>query len=124
VEFNKLIKFRQAVGISAVFVLVCLLFTQVVVTASDADSIEKVALPFLLTLLVSLLTGLNPQYRDSKSISSHVLPAAIVAVGIMVYLSIRAVVTGEPMAWTQVPAVVFGAGLSVLLINVLRKVTK
>jgi len=119
-----LIKFRQAVGISAFFVLVGLLFTQVLFAASDADSLQRVALPFLLTLLVSLLTGLNPQYRDSKSISSHVLPAAIVAVGILVYLSIRAVVSGEPMAWTQVQAVVFGAALSVLLINVLRKVTK
>ena len=98
-ELKQLIKFRQAVGISAVFVLVCLLFTQVVVKASDAYSIEKVALPFLLTLLVSLLSSLNPQYRDKKSIGSHVLPAGIVAVGILVYLSIRAEVSSEPMAW-------------------------
>ena len=119
-----MIKFRQAVGISAVFVLVCLLFTQVVVKASDAYSIEKVALPFLLTLLVSLLSSLNPQYRDKKSIGSHVLPAGIVTVGILVYLSIRAEVSSEPMAWSQVPAVVFGAALSVLLINVLRRVTQ
>ena len=119
-----MIKFRQAVGISAVFVLVCLLFTWVVVTASDADSIEKVASPFLLTLLVSLLSSLNPQYRDNKSIGTHLMPAGIVAVGILVYLSIRAEVSSEPMAWTQVPAVVFGAALSVLLINVLRRVTQ
>jgi hypothetical protein len=123
-ELKQLIKFRQAVGISAVFVLVCLLFTQVVVKASDAYSIEKVALPFLLTLLVSLLSSLNPQYRDKKSIGSHVLPAGIVTVGILVYLSIRAEVSSEPMAWSQVPAVVFGAALSVLLINVLRRVTQ
>ena len=119
-----MIKFRQAVGISAVFVLVCLLFTQVVVTASDADSIEKVALPFLLTLLVSLLSSLNPQYRDKKSIGSHVLPAGIIAVGVLIYLSFQAAVSAEAMVWQQVPAVVFGAALSVLLVNTLRRVTK
>ena len=119
-----MIKFRQAVGISAVFVLVCLFFTQVVVTASNADSIEKVALPFLLTLLVSLLSSLNPQYRDKKSIGSHVLPAGIIAVGVLIYLSIQAAVSAEAMVWQQVPAVVFGAALSVLLVNTLRRVTK
>jgi|GEM_PF-6420520 len=122
--FNKLIKFRQAVGISAVFVLVSLLFTQVVVTASDADSIEKVALPFLLTLLVSLLSSLNPQYRDNKSFGTHVMAAGIVAVGVLIYLSIKAAVSAEPMVWLQVPAVLFGAALSVPLVHILRRVTK
>ena len=119
-----MIKFRQAVGISAGFVLVCLFFTQVVVTASDADSIEKIALPFLLTFLVSLLSSLNPQYRDKKSIGTHLMPAGIVAVGVLIYLSIKAAVSAEPMVWQQVPAVVFAAALSVPLVNVLRRVTK
>ena len=123
-EPNKLIKFKQAVGISAFFVLVGLMFTQILVSATDAESLEKVALPFFLALLVSLLSSLNPQYRDSKSIGSHLLPAVIVAVGILVYLSIQSVVSGEPMVWPQVPAVLFGVAVSVVLVNFLRNMTK
>ncbi|MDP2285325.1 MAG: hypothetical protein Q8L06_14390 [Pseudohongiella sp.] len=119
-----MIKFRQAVGITVVFVLVGLLFAQVIVSAIHADSMQQVIYPFFLTLLISLLSSLNQQHGKVSSAGIHLIHASIVASGVLAYFLTRDAVSGGPLVWQQVPAVVLGAAFSVFLIGILRHATQ
>ncbi|MDP2282955.1 MAG: hypothetical protein Q8L06_02355 [Pseudohongiella sp.] len=78
-----MIKFRQAVGITVIFLLVGLLFAQVIVSAIQADFMQQVIYPFFLTLLISLLYSLNLQQGKVSIGGIHWIRASIVASGVL-----------------------------------------